>query len=126
MCGQHESGRSDGEALHEVVPTVGRRTRRLEHARLCTQSPYALNHSVVGASTNSSEPAQASVALAVVTSQELFGDPQLYALDSCLTAWSYVSAERPEIYAAGLEQFIDSGCGAPSVPSPILRIEHQR
>ena len=87
---------------------------------------YALNHSVVGASTNSSEPAQASVALAVVTSQELFGDPQLYALDSCLTAWSYVSAERPEIYPAGLEQFIDSGCGAPSVPSPILRIEHQR
>jgi hypothetical protein len=87
---------------------------------LCTQSlgGRRLNEFV--------RTAQASVALAVVTSQELFGDPQLYALDSCLTAWSYVSAERPEIYAAGLEQFIDSGCGAPSVPSPILRIEHQR
>jgi hypothetical protein len=74
---------------------------------------YALNYAVVGPSTNSSYPADVIVASPVATSQELLDDVQLYALKSCLTAWSHVSAERPDMYAAGLEQFIESGCGAP-------------
>jgi hypothetical protein len=74
---------------------------------------YGLTVAVVGGSTNSSKPAEAMVVSPLTTSQELLNDPQLYALDSCLTAWSRVSAERPEIYAAGLEQFIAGGCGAP-------------
>jgi hypothetical protein len=31
-------------------------------------------------------------------------------LDRCLSTWSRVSAERPDIYAAGLEQFVQGGC----------------
>ena len=74
---------------------------------------YALNCAVVGASPNSLEATKV-----MVVSRDATSDPELIdalpydALEACLTAWRYVSAERPETYAAGLEQFLGSGCGA--------------
>ena len=38
MRGQQKSGRNDNEALDVVVPTLGGRVRRFEHARLCSYS----------------------------------------------------------------------------------------
>jgi hypothetical protein len=74
---------------------------------------YALNLAMVGASTNSSKLADVLVAAPGATSHPPLIDTRSYALESCLTAWSHVTVERPEIYAAGLEQFVESGCGAP-------------
>jgi hypothetical protein len=74
----------------------------------------ALNYAVVGASTNSSKSAELIVASTGPTSHPLVADAQRNsALESCLTAWGYVSVERPEIYAAGLENFLGTGCGRP-------------
>jgi hypothetical protein len=72
---------------------------------------YALDHAVVDASTNSSDPSEVIVVSAGATSNPQLIDYLPSALESCLSAWRYVSAERPEIYAAGLEQFLESGCG---------------
>lgn len=82
---------------------------------------YAVNASVVGASTNSSQAVQSVVVSPAVTSQELLGDAQLDA-PGCLAVWGFLAAERPEIYAAGFEQFVENGCIAPWVPRPAGRL----
>lgn len=74
---------------------------------------YALNLAIVGAWTNSSKLADVLFASPGATSHPLLIDTRTYAVESCLTAWSHVTVERPEIYVAGLEQFVESGCGAP-------------
>ena len=99
--------------------TVGAMTKRwvrffLPWAAALTASSmlaYGLNVAVVGGWLNSPNPSQA---LIVSTSHELADTPPVYALDSCLSTWRHVSVERPDIYAAGLEQFVDSGCSAPT------------
>jgi hypothetical protein len=82
---------------------------------LSSMLAYALNLAVVGDRLNSSRPSEA---LFVSTPNELADISQVYTLDACLTAWIRVSAERPDIYAAGLEQFVDSGCSAPTTRRP--------
>lgn len=71
---------------------------------------YALDHALVDASRNSSDRSEVTVASPGAPSNPLLIDIRPSALESCLSAWRYVSAERPEIYAAGLEQFLASGC----------------
>jgi hypothetical protein len=74
---------------------------------------YAIDLAVVGAGLNPSTPAEA-LGVSPTATNELPDAPQAYSLDRCLTAWSHVSAERPDIYAAGLEQFVDGGCSVPA------------
>jgi hypothetical protein len=77
-----------------------------------TALAYAFGNAMVAASTNSGVPAQAIVVSGGLTSHSLASDMRYDILESCLTAWRHVPAHT-NIDAAGLEQFIESGCGAP-------------
>jgi hypothetical protein len=75
---------------------------------------YAFNSAVVGASTNSlTSPEVIVVSPGATAHPLLIANGRYDALEGCLTAWGYISAQRPEIYAAGLEQFLGTGCGTP-------------
>jgi hypothetical protein len=73
----------------------------------------AINVGIVGASMNSSPRAQTIVIVPTVASRALLDGAQPDVPGRCLSAWSFVSAEGPEIYAARFEQFVDSGYIAP-------------
>lgn len=74
---------------------------------------YTLNVAVVGAATNSSQPAPRPVVALLAASDPSLSDAPRDNSKNCLAAWRYVSTERPGVYAAGFEHFADSGCTAP-------------
>jgi hypothetical protein len=72
---------------------------------------YALNSAAVSASMSSSQPVQGIVVSQIADSHAPLEDVELDT-PGCLAAWGFVSANRPEIAAAGFQLFVDSWCSA--------------